>query len=234
MKAFRILGLVAVGAAVVTLAGVGRPESAGGAQAPSGGIKVTGSGSVDSVPDEAAFTIGVQTKGSTAREALSAGSQQMRKVLAALRSAGVAGRDAKTQNVSVSPSYSQGGQIDGYWAGNSVGVTIRDLAKAGAILDAASEAGADEIDGPSWTRSDRDALEARALRDAVADARTKARVLADAGGVQLGRLTAITEHDSEPEPYYMRTSLLAKDSPAPLRPGKEKIEATITVTFAVD
>ncbi len=48
MKPIRIAALVVIGAAVVALAGVGRPELAGGASKPSGGITVTGTGTVQS------------------------------------------------------------------------------------------------------------------------------------------------------------------------------------------
>src|SRR5437868_2204038 len=100
MKPIRIVLLVALGAAVVALAGVGRPETAGGAAKPASGITVTGTGSVKAVPDQAEFTLGVQTNGSTAREALAANSERMRRVLAAIRRAGVAEGDVKTQDVS--------------------------------------------------------------------------------------------------------------------------------------
>jgi uncharacterized protein YggE len=234
MKPLRIAALVAVAAAVVAFAGVGRPESAGGAEKPAGGITVTGVGTVTSVPDEAAFTIGVQTQGSTAREALAANSEQMRRVIDAVRAAGVDKNDIKTQDVSVSANYVDEGRIDGYSARNSVLVTIRNLSKAGPILDAASNAGANEVYGPTLSRSDEDKLQEKALRSAVEDARTKAQVLADAAGVQLGRVTAISEGFSGgPQPYYDGAMRLAKSIDAPIEPGTQDSQATVTVTFAI-
>src|SRR5215211_4804601 len=111
MKAIRILALVVLGAAVVALAGVGRPETAGGAEKPAGGITVNGTGTVKTVPDEATFSLGVESKGATAREALAANSERMRRIIAAVRSAGVAKADVQTQDVSISPSYDNDGQI---------------------------------------------------------------------------------------------------------------------------
>jgi uncharacterized protein len=233
MKPIRIAALVAVGAAVVAFAGVGRPESAGGAEKPSGGITVTGVGTITSVPDKASFTIGVQTQGMTAREALAANSEQMRRVIEAVKAAGVAKSDIKTQDVSVSANYADEGRIDGYSARNSVLVTVRNLSKAGPILDAASNAGANEVYGPMLSRSDEDDLQAKALRGAVEDARTKAEVLAEAAGVQLGRVTALTEGSSGgPQPYY-DGAVLAKSSEAPIEPGTQDTQATVTVTFAI-
>ena len=222
MKLMRIAVLVALAAAVVALAGVGRPETAGGASKPTGGITVTGLGTVTSVPNEAEFSLAVQTKAATAREALAGNSEQMRHVLAALRSVGVEKRDVKTQDVSVSRSYSGSGQPDGYSARNSVSVKIHGLSRAGKVLDAASNAGADEVEGPSLSRSDQNALQAKALRRAVADAARKARVLAGAAGVSLGAVTAMTEGSSgSAQPYFAQAGALladraaARSSPAP-------------------
>jgi hypothetical protein len=232
MKPLRVAVLVVLAAAVVAFAGVGRPEPAGGAEKPAGGITVTGVGTITSVPDEASFTIGVQTQGSTAREALSANSEQMRRVIAAVKAAGVAKDDIKTQDVSVSANYADEGRIDGYSARNSVLVKIRDLDKAGPILDAASNAGANEVYGPTLSRSDEDALQAKALGSAVQDARKKAEALADAAGVRLGRVTSITEGSSGGwQPYYAERAL-AKDT-APIEPGTQDSQATVTVTFAI-
>jgi uncharacterized protein YggE len=233
MKPIRIAAIVAIGAAVVALAGVGRPDLAGGASEPSGGITVTGTGTVETVPDQAEFTLGVQTEGPTAREALAANSERMRRVLDALSAAGVAKEDVRTQDVSVSQSYSSDGQVDGYSAHNSVSVTIRNLAKAGSVLDAASNAGANDVYGPTLTRSDQDELQAKALRAAVDDARAKARVLADAADVQLGSVTAISERgDGAPVPYL--DAVLSKRAPeAPIEPGKQDIQATVKITFAI-
>jgi uncharacterized protein len=233
MKPIRIAVLVAIGAAVVALAGVGRPDLAGGASEASGGITVNGTGTVQTVPDQAQFSLGVETKGPTAREALAANSERMRRVLAALDAAGIAKGDVQTQDVSVSRSYPN----DGYSADNSVLVTIRDLARAGSILDAASNAGADNVYGPTLSRSNQDELnelQAKALREAVDNARAKARALAEAAGVHLGSVTAIMESGAEPMPYY--DVALAKRTPtaeAPIEPGKQEIQATVRVTFAI-
>jgi uncharacterized protein YggE len=232
MKPIRIAALVVVGAAIVALAGVGRPDLAGGASEPSGGITVTGTGAVQTTPDQAEFTLGVQSEGPTARDALAANSERMRRVLAALFAAGVAKKEVQTQDVSMSQTYSSDGRPNGYSAHNSVSVTIRVLAKAGAILDAASNAGANDIYGPTLSRSDEAGQQAKALRGAVDNARVKARVLAEAAGVQLGRVTAITENGNEPEPYYP-VALAKSSADAPIEPGRQQVQATVRVTFAI-
>lgn len=228
MKPIRIAALVAVAAGVVAFAGVGRPDLAGGASQPSGGITVTGTGTAQSVPDQAQFSLGVDSTGPTAREVLAANSERMRRVLAALFAAGVAKGDVQTQDVSVSRSYPD----DGYSAENSVSVTVHDLAKAGSILDAASNAGANNVYGPTLTVSDQDALQAKALRAAVDNARAKARVLAEAFGVHLGSVTGVTESGTEPMPMYA-ADMAKRASSAPIEPGKQPTQATVQVTFAI-
>ena len=229
MNPIRIAALVAVGAAVVAFAGVGRPDLAGGASESPGGITVTGTGTVQTTPDQAQFSLGVQSQGPTAREALAANSERMRRVLAALFAAGVAKKDVQTQDVSVSRAYPDQNR---YSADNSVSVTIRDLAKAGTILDAASKAGANNVYGPTLTRSNQGELQAKALRAAVDAARAKARVLAEAAGVQLGSVTAITEGGGEPGPVY-EAALSARVASAPIEPGRQQTSATVRVTFAI-
>jgi uncharacterized protein len=237
MQTIRIGALVLLLLAAAAVAGIGRPEAAGGADAePRAGITVTGVGRVESAPNEALFSLGVSTSGETAHEALAANSAAMRKVLAAIDGAGVDAKDVKTETVSVGPDYSTEGRTpSGFMARNSVSVRIRDLGRAGAVLDAASGAGANEVNGPMLTRTDRHELEAKALEDAVANARERAEALAEAAGVGLGGVTAISDGSSGvPQPWMeMRASADAASS-APIRPGTEEIQATVTATFAIE
>jgi uncharacterized protein YggE len=234
MKWYRLGALALLGLAIVALAGVGRPEGAGGAStSPSPGITVVGNGSMKAVPNEADFSLGVQTHGSNAADALTANSERMRRVIAALEAAGIAKADVQTQDVSVSADYSSNGLAGSYTARNSVSVKIRDLAKAGDVLDAASKAGANDVYGPSLARADRQQLEAKALRSAFDNARVKAQALADAANVRLGGVTAITEgFQGGPEPYFAAAQRSAGKA-APIQPGTQDIQATVTVTFAI-
>jgi uncharacterized protein len=236
MKTIRIALAALLVLAVAALAGIGRPEAAGGASDDEEreGITITGVGHVDTVPDEAEFSLGITTNGRTAREALTANSTRMRRLIAALKAAGVDERDIKTQNVSVGPDYREGPESSGFSAQNSVSVTIHDLDRAGAVLEAASQAGANNVYGPSLSRSDRESLEAKALENAVKNARKRAEALAAAAEVRLGRVTAIVESDGGGgfEPYMAR----AEDSVSevPIEKGTEEIQASVTVTFAID
>ena len=228
-----IIGALAV-LAVASFVGVGRPEAAKGAdeQAKSG-ITVTGVGKVSTVPDEAEFSLGITTEGRTAAAALAANSTRMRELIEALKAAGIAERHIQTRDVSVGSDYDESGRSDDFVASNTVSVLIRDLDRAGAVLDAAARAGANNVYGPSLTRSNREGLEARALEDAVASARKRAEALADAAGVELGAVTAISETGAAiPGPMELRAADVA--SSAPIEKGTQEIQATVTVTFAME
>jgi uncharacterized protein len=235
MKIIRITIAALLILAVAALSGVGRPEAAGGASDdPRQGITVTGTGHAKAVPDEAEFSLGIMTKGQTARAALTANSAQMRELIAALKAAGLSARDIKTENVSVGASSDGTSTPEGFTARNSVSVHIRDLTRAGAVLDAASHAGANEVYGPTLSRSDREQFEAKALKDAVANARTRADALAEAAGVSLGVVTAIVEGSREyPGPVLAMGERTALDAKTPIEPGSEDITAVVTVTFAI-
>jgi hypothetical protein len=227
----RLLLLVAAGLTVVALAGaVGLPDLAGAQDADSAGdtITVTGVGSVESVPDEAQMSFGVETRGPTARAAVAANAEVMRRVIDALRQAGA--REFATQWVSVYP-YSRGdGTIEGYSASYSVSA-VSDVEDAPGLIDAAVEAGANQISGPGLSSSNVEALYRRALAEAVAEARARAEVLARAAGRSLGEITAIVEGGAQPVPIYRGAAETAASTP--IVPGQQETTATVNVIFSL-
>ncbi len=136
--------VAAVAAGLATVAGAeGSQGRAAAAPAVAGTVTASGRGQATAVPDRAGIEVGVVSLGKTASQALAAGSAEMRKVIAALKAAGVAGRDIRTSSLSLSPRYSQDGErILGYAASNTVSVTVRGLERLGATIDAAVEAAA--------------------------------------------------------------------------------------------
>jgi uncharacterized protein len=233
MKTLRIVIAALLLLALAAFSGIGRPEAAqsAGDDAPEG-ITVTGVGRVNTVPDEAEFSLGVNTKGRSARGALAANSERMRTLIDALKAAGVAERDIQTRDVSVGSGYDANGRSDEFVANNTVSVLIRDLDRAGTVLDAATQAGANNVYGPSLTRSNREGLEAKALEDAVSNARKRAKALADAAGVDLGAVTAISE--TAPEVYGEAFRALDAGASPPIEKGTQEVQASVTVTFAID
>jgi hypothetical protein len=193
---------------------------------------VVGTGSVSLIPDRAGFTFGTLSQARTAAAALAASADGVKRVVDALRQAGVAGADIQTSEVSLSPRMDENGSsVVGYTATNSITVTVRKLGSAGDVVDAAVVAGANQVYGPNLLVADQKAAYANALKAAVAEARSKAQTLASSTGASLGRITAITEGGGTPQPVFSATA--ARDSAVPIEAGTQEIQSTVSLTFAL-
>jgi uncharacterized protein YggE len=217
--------------AAASIAGVGRPSPARGADAGSPSVVTTsGHGDVTAVPDQAVISAGVNTRAASAAAALSENAQAMQQVIAALKKAG--GSDLQTQEVSLYPQTDDRGTVTGYSAQNTVSAKAT-IANAGGLVDAAVGAGANTVQGPTLDVSDSDALYRDALKHAVADARAKADALAQAGGFAVGPVYAVTEQtDTAPQPVW-QAATAAKASSTPIEPGTQDVTADVTVSFQI-
>jgi uncharacterized protein YggE len=232
----KLLSIAVLGAALATavaFAGVGRPGDAHGSSAPTDRtVTVSATGTARGAPDTAHFTFGVETEGATAKAATAANAAKMRSVIAALRRQGIAAADLRTEDVSVYPRRSDTGVLEGYAASSTLSVTLHRVAKAGAIVDVAVAAGADDTSGPQFDRSSKLGLTQLALREAFANARAKAETLAREADAQLGEVQRIdaTEAQPQPMPLYADTMRAAA---TPVQPGTEHVQASVTVTFSL-
>jgi uncharacterized protein len=229
----RLLPLVLLAAAVLAvaaLAGIGRPDTARGENAAPDTVTTLGHGVIAIAPDEATVTAGVHTQAASASAALAENAKLMNAVVAALKTAG--GEELQTQQVSLYPQMDQQGRVSAYVADNSVSAKTK-IAAAGGLIDAAVGAGANTVDGPALSVSDRDARYRDALGKAVADARLKAEALAKAGGFGVGPVSSVTEQGgSAPPQVFQAAGAAAKDS-TPVEPGTQDIAADVTVTFRI-
>lgn len=234
MKTILIAALAATLTAAVAVAVV-RPGAAHGSSEP--GIRtvtVEGAATVRAVPDTATFTFGQETDGASAKSALADNAAAMRRVISALLRTGVVRDDIQTQDVSVYPRRNENGDVVGFSASGSVVATVRRLARAGAVVDAAVGAGADETSGPQFDRSSRGELTQKALRDAFADARAKAEALAREAGTSLGEVRRIQESAQAPQPVPIGVYAATLDkATTPIEPGTQQARATVTVTFSL-
>jgi uncharacterized protein len=216
--------------AVVALAGAGRPQAAHADVAAPGTVTTIGDGSVSAVPDVATVTAGVRTSAATAAAALAANATKMDAVVAALKHAG--GSELQTQQVSLDPQTNDRNAVTGYVAQNTVSAKAK-IAGAGALIDAAVNAGANTVEGPSLDLSDRAALYLEALKQAVTDARAKARALADAGGFAVGPVTSVTENGDNAQPVFQGAAVAKAAGSTPVEPGTQDVTAEVTVSFAI-
>jgi uncharacterized protein YggE len=207
------------------------------------GITVNGHAEVDAKPDVAYASLGVVTQAPAQVDAISQNAEKANAVKQALIKAGVADEDIKTDYYQVQPQYdyrSTPAVLVGYQVSNFFKVTIRNLPKAGVIVDHASQAGANQVNGITYDLSDRDQVEGQALASAVTNARSKADLVAGVAGVSVGRLLNLTETSNEPQqspgPIFMRAEMAAAvpaAAPTPLRPQDIVITADVTALYAI-
>jgi uncharacterized protein len=112
--------------------------------------------------------------------------------------------------------------------------TVRDISKAGAVIDAAVAAGANQVYGPTLRVSDTREQYRIAAEEALDDARARAEALAAKAGLTLGGPVAIVEAGM-PTPVYDARTLAAAEAAdsVPVEPGVENVTATLTVTFSI-
>lgn len=205
---------------------------------PSRTISVTGTGTVEAAPDMATLMIGVTTEGDTAAAALAANTTATDAVIARLTASGIEARDMQTSNLSITPSWtgydssSSSPRISGFVAANLLTVRVRNLESTGTVLDAAVTDGANTLNGLTFGLANPEPAYNEARKEAVADARAKAELLAAAAGVSLGQVLSIADGGAmtDPAPMYREAVSAA---PVPVAGGELGLVATVTVTFAI-
>lgn len=215
----------------------------GGGTGSTPGISVAGTGTVTVSPDVATLSLGVSAQAAAAAAAQARASGTMANVIAAVKAAGVAERDIATQWISLQPQYDyQSGasgspRILGYQASQSLSVKVRDLARSGAVIDAAVAAGANQVSGISFSLANPTAATNQAREAAMADARARAQALASAAGVTLGAPISISEVGAPtPTPIPFDRSLAVPSSSGqatPVQAGTTEVEVEVQVTYAL-
>jgi hypothetical protein len=204
-------------------------------------LTVHGEGEVSSAPDIATIRTGVETEAKTAAEALAANSAAAVRMIETLKSGGVDAKDIQTGQLSVQPVYAdmqharpgEGPKVIGYRVVNEVTVTVRDLEALGRLLDRVVQAGANRIDSIGFGLEDGAAQADEARRRAVADARRRAEVLAEAAGVRLARILSISEAGGIVRPLQAGMMLRAEAMDVPIESGEVGVAANVTIVWQI-
>lgn len=203
---------------------------------PQRGLTVIGTGEVRTRPDLAVVRLGVVSQAATARAALDANNEAMAALLAVLERRSIAERDVQTSQFVVQPRYHHDPEgrepprIDGYEVSNQLAVTVRDLDRLGEVLDEAVSIGSNNILGVEFGLANPEPRRDEARRLAIADARRKAEIYADAAGLALGPVRSISEEvrPGPPQPAYrMETA----EASVPIAEGEQAITIEVTVNW---
>lgn len=206
---------------------------------PVSSIRVTGDAVVTAKPDRALIDIGVLTQEKQSQIASSQNAKQLDAVVAALRKLLGADADIKTINYALNPDYQyrpMGGRsaVSSYTASNVVRVTVDDLDRVGAVIDAATQAGANHVESVRYTVKDEQALHSQAIREAAVKARANADALASALNLKISRIVSVEEGDSsQPGPDVADPRDPAGPAPNPTQSSSFIVTAIVTLTVEI-
>ena len=225
-------------------------------------ITVTGQGQVTVTPDVAVVHLGVETRGATAGEAMGRNAEITAAVIAGIRSLGIAEKDIQTTGIQLHPIRGPypgaapgetppstgdpsatppapepaGAPLPffrGYRAFNSMRVTVRDLGKAGSVIDGAVTAGATLVSGVNFRLEDDARGQQAALLAAVKSARAKAGTIAEASGVAITGIHSVAEGGFFQGPVPLPATAPRPGVAPPIEPGQLTITAVVTVVLTI-
>jgi len=226
--------LAAAGAAAPAFAET--PPSAGDSVFHATTLNLAAFGETRIAPDMATINLGVTTEAKTAGEAMAANARRMDQMLAALAKAGIAAKDIQTSNLNLGAKYvyaqNEAPRLTGYQASNQVSVTVHDLARLGAAVDATVNAGANQVNGISFGLNDPTTAENAARLEAVKALQAKAELYAKATGYRIGRLVSLSEGGGyAPAPPMPMASFAKREvavSGSRVEPGELKVRIDVS------
>ncbi|TSC69968.1 MAG: hypothetical protein CEO12_630 [Parcubacteria group bacterium Gr01-1014_46] len=217
-------------------------------------ITVSGKGEVFAIPDTGSFSFSVVEEGKSVKEAQDKASKKMNAILDAVKSMGVEEKDIKTIGYSSYPKYDYdqgrvcttmycppGKQVlIGYEVSQNISIKVRNTDQAGDVLTKVGGLGASNISGLNFVVDDEEKVQAEARNKAIADAKAKAKVLADSLGVDLVAIVNFSESGNYPIPYYggmvaEKVMGMGSDSAVPpqLPVGENEIVSNVSITYEI-
>jgi uncharacterized protein len=226
-------------AALCVLAATAHAQQASAPQPSS--IRVTGDARVTAKPDRVQIDVGVVTRAAQAQEAAQQNARASEAMQGALRKAAGANAQIKTVSYALTPTYrykaNEEPQLTGYNATNTVQVSLDELNRVGAVIDAVTASGANQVQGIQFMLRDQDTVRAEALRLAALSARAKAEVLA--GALQLKIVRVLNVEENSPRVMPLRTMLggnaraASAAAATPVEAGTLDVTADVMLTVEV-
>jgi uncharacterized protein len=207
-------------------------------------VEITATETVQSEPDQASVGAGVTTRAATAVQAMRDNAERMERVLARLAGLGIPRRDVQTSGISLNPQYRYANDgtppaFIGYEATNQLSVILRDVRRVGPTVDALVAAGANNVNGPYFSRDD-DAAQRRAAREAAfRAAEAQAREYARLAGFSGLRLLSVEEtlQRGGPIPFDAANReaivVTGASKTTPIEPGRVGTAVQLTAKYAM-
>jgi uncharacterized protein len=203
-----------------------------------GTIVVSGTGRVAVQPDVADLRLGVTVTKPTVEAARADAAATMGAILAAIDGAGIARSDVRSALLSVQPRYDyrddRAPVLTGYEIANLVEVSVRDLTTLGGVVDAALGAGTTSMDALTFRVADPGPAERQARLLAMAEAKSRADVLAEAAGLTITGVSDIVEGVPMRPPMPLAKAermAFATDIATPVEAGTLEVSVSVSVTY---
>lgn len=219
---------------VCVVLGIGFFAGGGAHQAGSsqGQLTVTATGSSWVKPNEAQINLGAQETAATAPAALQKLSSVATALLKAVGKYGIKSAQVETSNLSLSQNYGQNGQPQGYQAQEQFTITTQNLGHLGAVVTAATAAGANQLNGLQLLTADPNAGQQQAVQAALKAAKKQARAEAQELGVTIGGVRSVHMTGSQsatPIEYSVAKAAVAQ---APIATGNQQVQVSVQVTYS--
>lgn len=216
-------------------------------------ISVDGTGEAVAIPDIATISFTVTETAKTVSVAQESATTKVNATVAALKSAGIAEKDIKTTSYSINPHYEYQGSacradgicppsksiVTGYDVSQSTEIKVHDLKKVGDLFTLIGSKGVENVYGPSFSVDNPEKVQAEARAKAIADAKSKADVLAKALGVRIARVSTFSESGNGVYPRYFGLGgadmAVSKATVAPeISTGEQKITSNVTIVYEIE
>ena len=190
------------------------------------------------VPDVATISAGVVTQAADGNTAMRQNAEQMAKVMAAIKAAGIADKDIQTSGISLNPQYryveNEAPSITGYQATNTVSLKVRDITKLGKVLDSLAAQGANQINGPSFQIDQPEPVYDEARLAALKKAKDRAETYAKALDLKVRRIISISEGGGggfRPVPMMAMSARGKAEMDTAVSPGETEVSVSLDVVF---
>jgi len=206
-------------------------------------VTVSAEGKVYTKPDIALISLSVLSKGKTVKDVTKDGNTKMNQVIDAVKGLGVEAKDITSTEYNLYPEYyypeNLPPKLTGYQLSQQIQVKIRKLDQVEDVLDAGIGAGANQVGQLSFDIDDPTAIKKEAREKAFTAAKEKAKEMADAAGVKLGRVVTFSEGEGYQPPvfanYMMEAKTMGGAVPSPtIEPGSKELNLIVSVTYEIE
>jgi uncharacterized protein len=205
-------------------------------------IFVSGSATAHTKTDKVIISLGVETTDKTAEKALLSNSNLMNKVMDALKQSSVQQNETSTSAFSIKPNYNYSkygdrGNLSGFTVSNSIQIESSSINNVSQWIDTAVQAGANTVNDVYFSVSEEKLqnIKNMLLKEAVANAKTKADIVAAASGLNIDGIKSITVGEigipPVPGPLYSKSVSSDEASSTPILAGEQEVSTTVSIVY---